>query len=212
MKSRPRDQRDLLEAIAAIRHVGRDRVVLAPVRERLLAKGLQDDLDLLLEELAIGLGVQHWVAERLHLAAVIAAPHAEDDAAAREHVRGGEVLGEPQGMPRGHDVERAADLHAPGAMGEVHRQHGNVGDALVAFVLEMVLGQPQRLVAERVGGARQRRGRVEHLEQPRVGITPVVGRHTVETAPLELDVPDVQRGEPRDHRVNEGRHGFAGAA
>ena len=37
-------------------------------------------------------------------------------------------------------------------MGQVHRQHGDAGDALVSLVLEVMLGQTQRLVPQRVGG------------------------------------------------------------
>src|SRR5437899_7606502 len=49
---RTRHQRDLPDLIAAVRHRGRNRVVLALVRERALVERLEDDLDLLLEQLA----------------------------------------------------------------------------------------------------------------------------------------------------------------
>jgi len=198
--SRPRNQRDLLQAIAAVRDIRRNRVVLALVRERLLPECFEDDLHLLLEELAVGLAVQHRVAEGLHLAGVIAAPDAEDDAAPGQDVRGGVVLGEPERMPGGDDVEGAADLHALGAMGEIDGQHRNVGDALVALVLEVVLGQPERLVPERVGGAGQRDGGVEDLDQPLVGIPAIVGRRARQPALLQLNVAHVERRESRDHR------------
>ena len=45
-------------------------------------------------------------------------------------------------------------LTPPRAVGEVDGQQRDVRDALVAFVLEVVLGQPERLVPERVGGLR----------------------------------------------------------
>ena len=32
----------------------------------------------------------------------------------------------------------------------MHGQHQDVGDALVAFVLEMVLGEPERVEAQRI--------------------------------------------------------------
>src|SRR5205823_2383839 len=79
--NRPRHQRELFQLIATIRHLRRQRVVLAMVREGLLAKRLEDDFDLLLEEIAVGLGIQHRRAERLDLARVIAAAHAEYEAA-----------------------------------------------------------------------------------------------------------------------------------
>ncbi len=173
--------------------------MLAPVRERLLAKRLQDDLHLLLEELAVGLGVQHRVAERLDLAGVVAASDAEDDPALGQDVRDRVVLGEAERMPGGHDVEGAADLHALGAVGEVHRQHRDARDALVPLVLEVMLGQPQRLVPERVGRLGQRRRGVERLGEALVGIAPVVGGHAREPAGLQLDVADVEGREARDH-------------
>ena len=145
------------------------------MREGVLAECLQDDLHLLFEELAVRLGVQHRVAEALHLAGVVTASDSEDDPALGQDIRGGIVFGEAEGMPGGHDVEGAADLDALGAMGEVHGQHRNVGDALVSFVLKVVLGEPQGLVAQRVGGAGECDGGGERFDQPVIGIPPVVG-------------------------------------
>src|SRR4029077_3007644 len=77
---RARDERELLQLIAAIRHRRRDRVVLPLVRERGLIERLEDDLDLLLEQLTIGLAVEHRVAEALDFSRVVAAADAEDQA------------------------------------------------------------------------------------------------------------------------------------
>ena len=107
---RARHQRDLLELVAPIGHRGRDRVVLALVGEGALVERLEDDLDLLLEELAVGVLVEHRRPERLDLAGVVAAPDAEDDPAAGQPVGGGVVLGHPERMPHRRDVEAAADL------------------------------------------------------------------------------------------------------
>src|SRR5262249_55123882 len=79
---RPRHQRDLAELIAPVRHLGRDRVVLALMREGALVERLEDDLDLLLEQLPVGVLVDDRRAERLDLTAVVTAPDAEDDPAA----------------------------------------------------------------------------------------------------------------------------------
>ena len=76
---RRRHQGDLLERVAAIRHLGRDRVVLALVRERLALERLEQDLDALLEHLAVGILVDERRAEGLDLTGVVAAPDAEDD-------------------------------------------------------------------------------------------------------------------------------------
>jgi len=53
-------------------------------------EGHHEDLDLLLEQVAVGLGVEHGGAEGLHLARVVAAPHAEDGVAPRQDVGGGD--------------------------------------------------------------------------------------------------------------------------
>src|SRR4029077_7959796 len=78
---RTREQRQLADLVAPVGHLGRDRVVLALVREGALVERLEDDVDLLLEELAIGVLVDDRRPEGFALAAVIAAPDAEDDAA-----------------------------------------------------------------------------------------------------------------------------------
>ena len=75
----------------------------------------------------------------------------------------------------------------------------DVRDALVALVLEVMLGQPQGLVPERVGGVGQRRRGVERLGQALVGVPAVVGGHARQPTPLQLDVADVERREARDH-------------
>src|SRR6516165_342204 len=93
---RPRDEGELFEGVAAIRHVGRQRVVLALMRKALIVEGIEDDIDLLLEERPIGLLVAERGAERLYLARVVAATHPKDDAAAGEDVNDGEVLRQPQ--------------------------------------------------------------------------------------------------------------------
>ena len=62
----------------------------------------------------------------------------------------GEVLRQAQRMPHRRDVEAAADPQPLRHMRQVHRQHQDVGHALVALVLEVVLGQPERVEAQRV--------------------------------------------------------------
>jgi hypothetical protein len=51
------------------------------------------------EQLAIGLAVEHGVAEALDFPRVIAAADAEDQAAVRQDVGGGIVLGQTDRMP-----------------------------------------------------------------------------------------------------------------
>src|SRR5205823_12218786 len=71
----PRHERQLLQLIAAIRHFWRQRVVRPLMREALVVEGLEDDLDLLLEQFAVGRLIEQRRAEGLDLARVIAAPN-----------------------------------------------------------------------------------------------------------------------------------------
>src|SRR5437667_7859219 len=98
-------------------------------------------------------------------------------------------------MPHRRDVEAAADLEALRDMREVHRLHQEIRDALVALDLEMVLGQPERVVAMLVARARQRFGLGEDADQVLVRVAAVVGRRRVLAHVAELDVCRVARSE-----------------
>ena len=96
--------------LAAVGNARRQGVVLALVRKRFLVKRLENDLDLLLEQLATGFLVQHRRAEGLDLAGMVAAADAEDRPAAGQDVGGRKILGQAQRMPHRRDVEGPADL------------------------------------------------------------------------------------------------------
>src|SRR5204862_5391820 len=61
-------QCDFPQLVAPVGHLGRDRVVLALVRERALVERLEDEADLLLEQLAVRVLVEQRRAEALDLA------------------------------------------------------------------------------------------------------------------------------------------------
>ena len=103
-------------------------------------------------------------------------------------------------MPHGQDVERAAELEAARLRGEPQRELDQVREALVALALEVVLGRPQRVVAEVVHELRDVARGEERLAQPLVVIAPLVGRRALQPDVLELDLADVQHVEPFDHR------------
>ena len=147
-----RHQRQLLQRVAAVGNFGRQGVILALVRPGFFVERLEDDVYLLFKHLAVGVLVLERRAEALHLAGVIAASHAEDDAPAGQYVGGGEVLGQTQRMPHGGDVEAAAEFEIGGLVGKVDIEHQQVGDALVPFRLEVVLGHPHGVVAVLVHG------------------------------------------------------------
>ena len=99
----------LLQVIPPVLDIGRDVVVLAVVGEGLLVEGHQDGLDLLLEEVPVGLGVQQRRAEGLDLSGLVAAPHAKGNPSPGEDVGRSVVLGQAQWMPVGGDVEGATE-------------------------------------------------------------------------------------------------------
>ncbi len=171
----------------------------ALVGERLFVERLEDDLNPLLEHLAVGLAVEHRGAEGLDLAGVIAAPDAEHGAAAGQDVGGGEILGQAQRVPHRHDVEAAADFEPLGHLGQMHRQHQDVRNALVALVLKMMLGEPQRVVAEPVHLFGDRLGLFEDAGQMLVRIAPLIGRGRILAAVGKIDVAGIDRGEFGDH-------------
>ena len=70
-----------------------------------MGEGLGDDLQLLLEQLPVGVGVQHRRPECLHLSGVVAASHSEYDAALAQNVGHGEIFSQAKRVPHGDDVE-----------------------------------------------------------------------------------------------------------
>jgi hypothetical protein len=177
--------------------------VLALVREALVVECLEDQVDLLLEQLAVGRLVLQWRPEGLDLAGVVAAPDPERYPPAGQDLGGGVVFGQPQRVPHRRDVKAAAELDPLGHRGEMHRRHQDVGDALHAFVLEMVFGHPERIVADPVHQLRHRLRLVEHARQVLVGVAAVVDRHAAIADILDIDVTGEQAVEFADgHRAS----------
>src|SRR5206468_11109917 len=71
--------------------------------------------------------------------------------------------------------------------------------ALVAFVLEVVLGQPQGLVPELVHRLGELERGVERLDHALVRIPAVVGRRARVPTVLQLDVSDIEGRKALDH-------------
>ena len=102
-------------------------------------------------------------------------------------------------MPHRQHVERAAELQAPGLGGEPEAELHQVRQALVAFTLKVVLGGPQRVVAEVVHRLGDVAGGEEDLGEAVVGIAAVVGGGAVEADVVEVDLADVEDVEAFDH-------------
>ena len=174
----PGHQGNLLKLVTPVGHGRWNVVVSAVVGERTLVEGLHHDLHLFLEHLPVGVLVQQGRAEGLNLAGVIPASHAEDHPSVGEDVGGGEVLGQPQGVPHWGDVEGASDLDALGQVGQVYAHHQQVGDALIALGLEVVFGHPEGVVAQPVHEQGNGFGLVEHGGQVFIGEGAVVDGNT----------------------------------
>src|SRR5262245_33248629 len=196
---RARHARELAQVVAAVRHRRRQVVVLAVVAPRLLVEALEEHLHLLLEQLLVGGVVEHGRAERLDLACVVAAADAHDHAAAGEDIGHRVVLGQPDRMPHGQDVEGAPELEALGLRGKPRRVEDQVRDDLVALVLEVVLGRPQTVVAQLVHGPRHVPRREVGLGDALVRVAPRVGRRAAGADVVEIDLSHVERGELADH-------------
>ena len=201
---RTRHQRYLLQFVSPVRNGRRDSVVLAAMGERLRLERLHDYFELLFEQRAVGLRVEHGRAEGLDLTGMVAASYSEDDPPSGKDVRGGEVLGQPERVPRGQHVESAAEPQTLRQPGQVRRQQDDVGDALVSLVLEVMLGHPENIVAQFVRGPGYLGRGPEHAGQPVVRVAAVVGGGTVVADALHINLPLVQGAERFDHRFTGG--------
>ena len=112
-----------------------------------------------------------------------------------------EVLGEPERMPHRRDVEPTAEAQPARDVGKMDGVHQHVGDALVALVLEVVLGQPEGVVAHPVHELRHGLGLVEHGDEALVGEAAVVHRGAAVPDVVHVDVASEQAVELRDHVV-----------
>src|SRR5205085_9121438 len=142
---------------------------------------------------------QQWRAERLDLARVIAAPDPHDDAPVGDDIRHRVILGEPDRMPHRQNVEGAAEFEPPRLRCEPQPPLDQIGDALIAFTLEVMLGAPEAVIACFVHDARDVERGLKHLRQPLVRVAPVIGRRAVEANIVELDLPDIERVKAFDH-------------
>ena len=117
--------------------------MLAVVAEGLLVECLQDDLNLFFKKLSVGVLVDERGAECLDLPDLVAAADAKHQPAAGQDIAQRKVFSQAQWVPHGNDIERRAELEVLGVGCQVGAQQGQVGDALVAFPLKMVLCGPE---------------------------------------------------------------------
>ena len=102
-------------------------------------------------------------------------------------------------MPHRQHVECAAGFQSFGLGSEPQAKLHQIRQALVAFMLEMVLGRPQRVVAEIVHHASHVARGKEHLAEAFVRIAPVIRRRTVDADIVQVDLADIKDVEAFDH-------------
>ena len=196
---RARHHRYALQFVAAIRHIRRNRVVLALVRKRLFVERLEDYVHLLLEHIAVAALIEQRRSESLDLAAVIPAPHAEYHPPARQNIRRGIVLGEPQRMPHRRYIEAAADVQPLRCARQMNRRHQHIRDALIPFRLKVMLRQPKGVIPVGVHRLRDSVRLGIHRRQMFVPECPIVHRRPAVPHILHIHMPRVQAIELGNH-------------
>ena len=173
--------------------------MLAVVRESFLSKGFHHHFNLFLKQFPVGVAVKHWGAESFHFAGVVAAADAKDDAPAGQNVGHRKVLGQAQRMPHRGNVEAAAILQPLRVAGQVQPQHYQVGDAFVAFGLEVMLRHPEFVVAVGFQMAGDVQRPVKDAGQLVIGIPAVVGGGAVQPQVVVHDMAGVRCAEALEH-------------
>jgi hypothetical protein len=164
-----------------------------PWWENVLPERPEDHVELLLEQLAIGVLVEQGRSERLHLARLVASPRSENDPPPGHDVRDRIVLGKPNWVPDRQNVEGAAELQPRRLGREPGVEQDQVREHLVPLALEVVLGRPEAVEASFVHQLRKLPGSVERLDQPFVRIAPLVCRLAVTAHVVEFDEPNIER-------------------
>jgi hypothetical protein len=170
------------------------------MREALVVECFEDDIDLLLVESPVGLLVAQRGTERLHLARVVSATDAKDDATAREDVSGGKVLRQAQRVPHRSDIEAATNLDVFRSVREVQCHEDGVGNAFSAFMLEVMFGHPEAVVAKAIHEIGHGLGLGQGGCEMRVRVTSLVDRRPAIADVVEVGMTSVQAVKLGDHR------------
>src|SRR6266851_4019479 len=185
--------------VASVGHARREVIIRAVVGKRFLVEGLEQDFDLFLEQGTVSVCIEHRGAKGLDFAGMVAAPYAEDHPALGQDVGHREVLGQPQRMPHGGDVEATSKFQPRRLGGQVHIEHQQIRDAFIAFRLEVMLRHPELVIAQRVQQLGEVHGPFESLGELVVGIPAVVCRGPLETEVVINNVTRVRRAKTAQH-------------
>ena len=104
-------------------------------------------------------------------------------------------------MPHGGDVEATAEAQPLSDVSQMYDEHQQVGDALVAFGLEVVLGHPESVVAVLVQGLRDGHAFVKSGGEILVGVGAVVYRGTAVADVFHINVARIQAVKGGNHQM-----------
>jgi hypothetical protein len=104
-------------------------------------------------------------------------------------------------MPHRQNVEAAAEFEALRLGGELQPELDQIGEALIAFTLKVMLGCPQGIIAQLVHQPRDIAGRPENFAEALVLVATVVRRGAVQADMVEFDLADVEGMRALDHIV-----------
>src|SRR5262249_12861861 len=156
---------------------------------------------LFFKQLPIGIGILHGCAKCFDLARMIPPPDPKDDATTRQNIRHGKILSKSQGMPHREYIEAAAEFELRGVLGQPETEHEEVRDAFIPLALEMVLGHPENVIAQRLHALGGVFGDLKSLDKPLVGVPAVVGGCPAKTYAFAFEhMTGIERREIANHK------------
>ena len=131
---------------------------------------------------------------------MIAATDAKNDTPIGQNIGDREVFGEAQRVPHRRDVKAGVEFQPFREVRQMHRQQDDVGQALGAFRLKVVLGHPERAIAQAVHRLRLGFGLVVRGDELVVAVVPRIHRRAQVTNVFQVDMAGVGTVELRDRR------------
>jgi hypothetical protein len=105
-------------------------------------------------------------------------------------------------MPHGQNIERTAEPQSGRLLGSPEAEEQDVGNTFVPFPLEMVLGQPEDVIAERLHVLGQVVCDGKGASTALIDVPAVIGWDAVEADPFTFqDMARIQDGNIRERRV-----------
>ena len=103
-------------------------------------------------------------------------------------------------MPHGEYIEAAAEFELRGVLGQPETEHEEVRDAFIPLALEMVLGHPENVIAQRLHALGGVFGNLESLDKPLVSIPSVISGCPAQTYAFTFEhMAGIERREIANH-------------